>query len=79
MPLKNIIEAIEKKQSLYATELLEKSLYNKAGILLEEKKKQVAAKTWPARNITKSDDKAKSKADRRKMLKEKLKKEKVEK
>jgi len=71
MPLKNIIEAIEKKQSLRATELLEKSLYIKAGVLLEEKKKQVAARTWPARNI----DKAKSKADRRKMLKEKLKKE----
>ena len=73
MPLRIIIDAIEKKQSLQATELLEKSLYIKAGVLLEEKKKQVSAKTWPA---GKEMDKNKEKSERRKVLMEKLKKKK---
>jgi hypothetical protein len=74
MPLRNIVNAIEHKQSLQATELLEKTLYIKAGVFLEEKKKQVAAKTWPAHNINESSDKLKTKAERRKEFAEKLKK-----
>ena len=72
MPIKDIIEAIENKQSLKATELLEKTLYLKVGVLLEEKKKQVSAKTWPPESEDKK--KERTKADRRKDLKFKLKK-----
>ena len=74
MPLRNIVDAIEHKQSLQATELLEKTLYIKAGVFLEEKKKQVAAKTWPSRNINESSEKLKTKSERRKEFVEKLKK-----
>ena len=79
MPLRNIIDAIERKQSLHATELLENSLAVKAGIILEEKKKQVAAKSWPSRSITEAVDKNKEKAERRKEFIEKVKKKKTEK
>jgi len=71
MPLKNIIKAIENKQLLVAHELLEKTLYTRAGVLLEEKKKQVAAKVFP---IKEADEKTIFKADQRKALKEKMKK-----
>ena len=67
-----LITAIESKNHLEAYELLEKTLYRKAGVLLEEKKKVVAAKTWPT--IKESDEKEVLKASRRKSLKEKLKK-----
>jgi len=71
MPLKTVIDAIENKKLLLAHELLEKDLYTRAGLILEEKKKQVAAKTWPNKE---PDEKALLKANKRKALKEKLKK-----
>lgn len=74
-----IIKSIEEKNLIQAHNLLEKTLDNKAGALLNEKRKQVAAKYWPA-NITEAVEKTKAKAERRKEFKEKLKeKEKVKK
>jgi hypothetical protein len=67
-----IVTAIENKNHFQAYELLEKTLYRKAGIFLEEQKKIVAAKTWPARNLTESNEKEILKSSRRKALKKKL-------
>jgi hypothetical protein len=72
-----IVSAVENGNHFQAYELLEKTLYRKAGLFLEEKKKIVAAKTWPTRNLTESNEKEILKSSRRKALKEKLKKEKV--
>ena len=71
MPLKNIVEYIENQNHLKAHELLEQALYTRAGVLLEEKKKQVAAKSFP---IKEADEKEIFKADKRKALKDKIKK-----
>jgi hypothetical protein len=70
----DIITAIENKDYLRSTELLERSLYQKAGVILEEKKKQVVAKTWKAIDtLPGSDEKAKLNASRRKAFKDKMK------
>ena len=71
-----LITAIENQNHLEAYDILEKTLYRKAGIILEEKKKMVSAKTWPTRNLTESNEKEIIKTSRRKLLKEKLKKSK---
>ena len=42
----NIITSIENKDFIGAHDLIEKNLYHKAGVILEEKKKEVVAKTW---------------------------------
>jgi hypothetical protein len=76
-----IVKSIEEKNLIHAHDLVEKTLYRKAGSLLEEKRKQIAAKYWPAQ-LTEAveKDKSKEKAEKRKALKEKLKeKEKVKK
>ena len=70
----NIIESVENKEFLMAHELLEKSLYSKAGILLEEKKKQVAAKSYPGKKIAGNDEKTIFNASRRQAFKDKMKK-----
>jgi hypothetical protein len=75
----NFIQAIENKSLLQAHELLEKTLYRKAGVFLEEKRKQVSAKMWPSKNLTESDEKTIFKAARRKSLKDKMKQLKIKK
>jgi hypothetical protein len=70
----DIITAVENKDYLRSNELLERSLYQKAGVLLEEKKKQVAARTWaPIDTLPGADEKAKLNASRRKAFKDKMK------
>ena len=67
-----IIEALENKQFLKAHELIEKTLYSKAGLILEEKKKQVAAKSFPGKKLEGKDEKTIFNASRRQALKEKM-------
>jgi hypothetical protein len=74
MAQNNIIEAIENKQFLMAHEVIEKSLYRRAGVIIEEKKKQVSAKSFPGKHLTGSDEKTIFNASRRQAFKEKIKK-----
>lgn len=73
-----VIKFIEEKNLIQAHDLLEKSLDRKAGAMLNEKRKQVAAKYWPA-TLAEAVDKTKEKAVRRQVLKEKLKEKEKEK
>jgi hypothetical protein len=70
----HIIVALENKEYLAAHELLEKSLYRKTGIILEEKKKQIAAKSYPGKVLLGNDEKTIFNNSRRQAFKEKMKK-----
>jgi hypothetical protein len=71
-----IIAAIENGNLIEAQGLLTNSLYTRAGAFLEEKKKQVVAKTWgknrAKQNLTESDSKSIFNAARRKAVREKM-------
>lgn len=70
----NIITSIENKDFIGAHDLIEKNLYYKTGVILEEKKKEVVAKTWKTIDtLPGKDEKEKLKASRRKAFKEKMK------
>lgn len=66
-----IIKAIETKDHIGAHELVKKSLYGRLGTVLEEKRKEVAHKTWPSVNLT-EDAKSNFNASRRQALREKM-------
>lgn len=68
----NIVEALENKNLVEAHELLEKSLYHKVGVILEEKKKQVVAKTFTDKHLSEEDEATIFKASRRKAFKEQM-------
>jgi hypothetical protein len=74
MPQKNIIEAVENKQFLQVQELTERALYRKAGLILEEQKKKVAAKSYSGKELSGQDEKTIFNASRRQAFKEKIKK-----
>jgi hypothetical protein len=76
MEPKKAIEAIESGNLIEAHSMIEKSLNNKAGAALQEKKKSLAVKTWgkSRESVISEDSKSIQSASRRKAFREKMQK-----